>query len=316
MPFLTSRLNSPQNWFSSLVPEQDIASGNSGSAQTQNDYVYRIYSHRGVVSGFSFVGSPPSLRVDGSDWTIVQDGTNASGGSTNPTLADLSGESFISPRGAVVRAEHGSNLSVATAVVANPNDTRYKAYTNVPFGWNKKNGGCGYKAGRAKLYRNPQGGLSAANGYAAGSIDIEITILPPQPYIALSLADVVFNNSYGDFGHPHAINLKQLTALEAGWRDTTLDGEALAYPIEPSTETTVGGDARKVYFAIIDWLAQSYLNIPSEDRPSKVTVFKSTTVAATTGILTTNYNFQFKLVSTGLEVQDEIPLAIGNAPNG
>jgi hypothetical protein len=343
LPYLDSRLNSPQNWFSSITPSADIASGLSGSGQTVNDHVYRIYSHVGVISGFSFVGniqtgSIPNVGLGSfvGEWTIIQDGTGAASPGSSSTVAWAAGTSptlaerlqFGEGRGALV--SYGSSWPQIP-----DDDIRAEACRNVPLGFGKFNGGCGYKAGPARLYRSPSGSPvpgsysgghgSSDQGYATGSFDIIITVLDPQPYIALSLADVLFDNSYAPDGPLHAVNLPNLTALEAGWRATTLNSEALAYPIEPTNgmvegqprgETTTGGDARKVYFAIIDWLAQSYLNIPTASRPSKLTVSKSTSVAATTGILTTNYNFQFKLVSTGLEVEDEIPATIGNAPNG
>lgn len=83
------------------------------------------------------------------------------------------------------------------------------------------------------------------------------------------------------------------------------DMSKVALPNLTTVEAGANGDVRKVYFAIIDQLAQAYLEKATANRPVKMVVTKSTSVNATTGVLTTNYNFQFQLYSTGLEVVDE-----------
>ena len=83
------------------------------------------------------------------------------------------------------------------------------------------------------------------------------------------------------------------------------DLDKVALPNLTTQEAGANGDVRKVYFAIIDQLAQAYLDKRSTDRPARMVVTKSTSVAATTGVLTTTYSFQFQLYSTGLEVVNE-----------
>jgi hypothetical protein len=83
------------------------------------------------------------------------------------------------------------------------------------------------------------------------------------------------------------------------------DMSKVALPNLTTEEAGANGDVRKVYFAIIDQLAQAYLDKATANRPAKMVVTKSTSVNATTGVLTTNYSFQFQLYSTGLEVVNE-----------
>ena len=65
------------------------------------------------------------------------------------------------------------------------------------------------------------------------------------------------------------------------------------------------GDVRKIYYGIVEQLYQSFLAKAVADRPNRMTITKNAGVDATTGLITTNYTFQFVLAASGLDVTSE-----------
>ena len=127
------------------------------------------------------------------------------------------------------------------------------------------------------------------------------------------------------FGYLKGIANFQLMAFSAtpsGWLGAgyTLSGSgtsaAINFGINGNTNATLPeitaaeanattGDIRKIYYGIAEQLFQSYLAKAAADRPSRMVISKSSNVDATTGLITTNYAFQFVLAATGLDVTTE-----------
>lgn len=75
--------------------------------------------------------------------------------------------------------------------------------------------------------------------------------------------------------------------------------------ITSAEANATSGDIRKIYYGIAEKLYQSYNSKPSADQPNRMTLLKSASVNATTGLITTTYTFQFVLAATGLDVTTE-----------
>ena len=65
------------------------------------------------------------------------------------------------------------------------------------------------------------------------------------------------------------------------------------------------GEARKLIYAITEGLYQAYNNVATDSRPTKMAIYRSSSVNDLTGIITRTYSFQFTLVSSGEEVAGE-----------
>lgn len=62
------------------------------------------------------------------------------------------------------------------------------------------------------------------------------------------------------------------------------------------------GDVRKLYFALLEALYQSYNATAAADRPTKMAIYRSSTVDETTGNIARSYSVQFSVVPSGIEV--------------
>lgn len=65
------------------------------------------------------------------------------------------------------------------------------------------------------------------------------------------------------------------------------------------------GDSRKVAFEIMEALYQAWLAVPTADRPTKMSVARSSSVNEETGVISRYYTFRFDVEPTGVEVSDE-----------
>lgn len=65
------------------------------------------------------------------------------------------------------------------------------------------------------------------------------------------------------------------------------------------------GDWRKIVYAIMEMLYQKYLNTPSADRPSRVTISRSSSTNEQTGRMTRNYTVSIVTDIAGVEVSAE-----------
>lgn len=98
------------------------------------------------------------------------------------------------------------------------------------------------------------------------------------------------------------------TAVIASWSE---DGTTASFPIASVPELTaaeadaVTGDSRKIQYALIDTFYQWYIALAVADRPSKLSISRSTFDNNTTGDLQRNYTFSFQLTPTGIDVSSE-----------
>lgn len=65
------------------------------------------------------------------------------------------------------------------------------------------------------------------------------------------------------------------------------------------------GDMRKVTFALVEELYQHFIGLASADRPTKMTIAKTSSTNTETGVVTNNFTFRFYTEITGEEVVDE-----------
>jgi hypothetical protein len=116
--------------------------------------------------------------------------------------------------------------------------------------------------------------------------------------------------------------LMAFSATPSGWLGAgyTLSGSgttaAINFGISGNTNATLPeittaeanattGDIRKIYYGIVEQLYQSYLAKATADRPNRMAITRSSSVDATTGLITTTYTTSFVLAATGLEVTAE-----------
>lgn len=116
------------------------------------------------------------------------------------------------------------------------------------------------------------------------------------------------------------------SATPSGWLGNgyTLSGSgataAINFGISGSTNATLpeitateanasSGDIRKIYYGLVEAMYQSYAGKAVADRPNRMLISKTSSVDATTGLVTTGYNFQFTLSyavpASGLDVTTE-----------
>lgn len=75
--------------------------------------------------------------------------------------------------------------------------------------------------------------------------------------------------------------------------------------VTSSEANATTGDIRKIYYGLAEKMYQSYLAKATADLPNRMSFSKSSSVNSTTGLITTNYTFQFVLAATGLDVTTE-----------
>lgn len=65
------------------------------------------------------------------------------------------------------------------------------------------------------------------------------------------------------------------------------------------------GDYRKIVYALMEFLYQKFNNTPSADRPSRLTISRSSSTNETTGRMTRNYTVSVVTDISGVEVSEE-----------
>lgn len=91
----------------------------------------------------------------------------------------------------------------------------------------------------------------------------------------------------------------------------TDDGTDLTIPIASIPELTAAeidsatGDIRKMLYAIAELAWTKWSALPTVDRPTKMTLSKSASVNATTGLVTNTYTFTFVNAIVGQDVSAE-----------
>lgn len=95
----------------------------------------------------------------------------------------------------------------------------------------------------------------------------------------------------------------------ANWAE---DGTNITVPIATFPELTAAeadataGDIRKVLFAICDKCWSVWSALVTADRPSKMTLSKSVSVNAATGIATNTFTFTFQTLVVSQDVAPEV----------
>lgn len=113
--------------------------------------------------------------------------------------------------------------------------------------------------------------------------------------MAFSAVPTAWLPNYSNDSGAHTLTLK---TAEAGGSKTlaeTTDAEA-----DDST-----GDIRKIMYGIAEAMYQSWLATDSADRPTKMTMTRSSFLNDTTSTLTRNYTFRFTLDYSGVDVTAE-----------
>lgn len=91
----------------------------------------------------------------------------------------------------------------------------------------------------------------------------------------------------------------------------TDDGTDITLPIASIPELSAAeidaatGDIRKMLYAITELAWTKWNALPTADRPAKMTINKSASVNATTGLVTNTYVFTFVNAITGQDVATE-----------
>ena len=81
---------------------------------------------------------------------------------------------------------------------------------------------------------------------------------------------------------------------------------AAAFPEMTAAEAdATTGDIRKVMFAICEQIYNEFNDLPVADRPTKMTVYRSTSVNDQTGITVKTYQFRFEVAVAAQDVADE-----------
>lgn len=101
--------------------------------------------------------------------------------------------------------------------------------------------------------------------------------------------------------------------LPQSWLENlTDDGTDISVPLATFPELTaaeadsVTGDIRKVVYAICEKLWSRWNALALADRPTKMTLAKSSSVDAGTGVITNVYTFTFKNSITAQDVAAEV----------
>ena len=104
-----------------------------------------------------------------------------------------------------------------------------------------------------------------------------------------------------------AQDLKPSTWI-ASWSE---NGTNVTFPIASVPELTAAeadadtGNINKVVFALCEKLYANFNALPLADRPTKMTVYRSTSTNDQTGVTTKTFQFQFEVAITGQEVAEE-----------
>ena len=89
------------------------------------------------------------------------------------------------------------------------------------------------------------------------------------------------------------------------------NGTAISVPIASFPEMTAAeadadtGDIRKVMFAVCEQIYSEFNDLPVADRPTKMTVYRSTSTDDQTGVTTKTYQFRFEVAVLSQDVADE-----------
>lgn len=89
------------------------------------------------------------------------------------------------------------------------------------------------------------------------------------------------------------------------------DGTDINVPIASFPELTdveadgASGDIRKIVYAACSQLWQTWADLPSGDRPTKMTVNRQSFVNETTGVITRTFTVSFQILPTGEDVISE-----------
>lgn len=102
------------------------------------------------------------------------------------------------------------------------------------------------------------------------------------------------------------------TILPPDWiADWSENGTNVTFPIASIPEMSADeadattGDMRKVLFAICDQMYEVYNALATDNKPTKMTIYRSTSTNDLTGAVTKSYQFVFNVSVGSVEVVDE-----------
>lgn len=96
-----------------------------------------------------------------------------------------------------------------------------------------------------------------------------------------------------------------IVATDTGTGAHTIKALGALQEVTATEAHATDGDWRKVAYGLCELMYQKTLNTATADRPSQVTISRSSSVNDTTGNITRYYSFQFVTEPTGVEVVDE-----------
>jgi hypothetical protein len=95
------------------------------------------------------------------------------------------------------------------------------------------------------------------------------------------------------------------TGWTADATNITLPLASMAEITQTEAAATVTGDIRKVMYAILENMWVKWNVMALADRPTKMTLTKSSSIEAATGVITTVYTYTFKNTITAQDVSNE-----------
>jgi len=93
--------------------------------------------------------------------------------------------------------------------------------------------------------------------------------------------------------------------------DWSEDGTTISIPLATFAELTAAeadattGDIRKILYALCEKFYDSWNNTVTADRPTRMTIYKSSSPNVSTGITTHTYQFRFENAVSAQDVADE-----------
>lgn len=96
------------------------------------------------------------------------------------------------------------------------------------------------------------------------------------------------------------------TGLTDDGTDITIPIAAFGTELTAEEIDSANGDVRKFIYAFIERCWAKWSSIATADKPSKMTITKTSSIDAATGILTNVYTFTFKNTITAQDVANEV----------
>jgi len=110
--------------------------------------------------------------------------------------------------------------------------------------------------------------------------------------------------AYTDYDTPGEVLTSGYSATSSDITMTIGSGSLLP-DISSDEANATTGDFRKLMYGLIEGLYSKYNEVPTDDKPSKMILNRSTGENSSTGEFVRTYSIQFTLDATGFEVASE-----------